>query len=261
MLPPQVSLTTGATTPLLGMDTTFLVISFLMISGRTDLSSPQLLAEHDFLSGMDTYVKHFHPEVAVDNLVHDVFYSSTTIRDSFHDYVKTIVKRYSEEPSVLGWEAANDPRCNSTLPASGVCNPQTVTTWTSDVSTVIKENDPNHLVATGDSGYYCVDCTKVYPYTPPPAAPSLRRRSPAPEGPLTKAKLLAKDEAWKRRNLPPPPPVKRKSLGRSIRARWSAPTEAGLKRQSNGFGSLYDGTFGVDTEDLANIPTVDFSSL
>lgn len=221
---------------------------------------PRNYLSNDF-GGMDTYVRHFHPETNSADLVHDVFYSSQAIRDSFHDYVKTIVKRYKDEPSVIGWEAANDPRCNSTLPASGVCNPQTVTTWTSDVSTVIKDNDPNHLVATGDSGYYCVDCTKVYPYVPPPPAPSMRRRSAHREGPLTRAKLLARDEDWKRRNLPPPAKKRERStLGRMIRARWSAPTESRRKRQSNEFGSLFDGSFGVDTEDLANIPTVDFSS-
>jgi mannan endo-1,4-beta-mannosidase len=34
------------------------------------------------------------------------------------------------------------------------------------------------------------------------------------------------------------------------------------KRQSNnGIGPDFDGSFGIDTEDLANIPAVDFSSL
>lgn len=235
---------------------------------RRDNSSP-LAGSHlprNFLSndfgGMDTYVRHFHPNVAVDELVHDVFYSSQPIINSFNDYIATIVKRYKDHPSVLGWEAANDPRCTSTLPASEVCNPQTITKWTSEVTTVIKQNDPNHLVATGDSGYYCVDCTKVFPFTPPAPVPSMRRRSPHREGPLTRAKILAKDEDWKRRNLPQV--EKRKPrIGRSIRGgKWSAPKDAsGLrKRQGNGFGPVYDGSFGVDTEDLANIPTVDFSS-
>ncbi|KAG8823513.1 hypothetical protein FRC17_009302, partial [Serendipita sp. 399] len=147
-----------------------------------------------------------------------------------------------------------------TLPASTVCNPQTVTKWTADIADIIKQNDPNHLIATGDSGFYCVDCVKVYPYTAPPPAPSQVRRSRV-EGPLTGKRLLAKDPEWKKRNLPSPTRSRRSSLnGPRIRGKWKAP-EAGLKkRQSNDFGPLYDGSFGVDTEDLLNAPGVDFSS-
>jgi mannan endo-1,4-beta-mannosidase len=176
---------------------------------------------------MDTYVQHFHPNVSVNELVHDVFYSSQPIRDSFNDYIATIVKRYADEPSVLGWEAANDPRCNSTLPASTGCTPQTITRWTSEVTTVIKQNDPNHLVASGDSGFYCIDCTKVFPFTPPPPAPSMRRRSTRRESPLTKSRLLAMDDAWKRRNLPQKQERNPRN-GRSFRAgKWMAPRNAG----------------------------------
>jgi len=175
---------------------------------------------------MDTYVKHFHSDQTNGaTLLHDVFYTNQTIINSFHSYVSTIVKRYANEPSVLGWEVANDPRCNSTLPASGVCNPHTITSWTANVTSVIKHNDPNHLVASGDSGFYCVDCTKLFPLPPPPSVsmtPGHTRR----EGPLTRAKLLARDDAWKRRNLPQP--VKRNSKqDRSIRGgKWLAPREA-----------------------------------
>lgn len=145
--------------------------------------------------------------------------------DSFKSYAQTIVKRYSTSTAVLGWEVANDPRCSSTLPASTICNPQTVTSWTADLSQYIKEQDPNHLVSSGDSGFYCVDCPKLFPFVPPPAPSSVlgRKRN---SGPLTRAKLLAKDAAWKKRNLPDfaHKPVAR---GRSIRGKWFAPKDAG----------------------------------
>lgn len=187
------------------------------------LSRPvrRLLAD-PILSGMDTYVRHFAPNTTND-LTHDTFYLNEEIRASFNDYVQTIVTRYKNEPSVIAWEAANDPRCNSTLPATTLCNTNTVTHWTSNTSTVIRQNDPNHLVASGDAGFYCVDCTKVFPYTPPPqTSPGLRKRV---EGPLTRAKILARDAAWKKRNLPPPP--SRRAGGIGIRGKWLAPPESG----------------------------------
>lgn len=73
---------------------------------------------------------------------------------------------------------------------------------------------------------------------------------------------------------------KDKSQLRQVRGSWYAPKDAGQlpfarihpyfctypshavrKRQSNSFGPAFDGSFGVDTEDLANIPGVDFNSL
>jgi mannan endo-1,4-beta-mannosidase len=207
---------------------------------------------------MDTYVRHFTPGTSND-LSHDIFYLDENIRTSFNDFVQTIVSRYKDEPSVIAWEAANDPRCNSTLPAKTLCNTTTVTHWTANTTTVIKQNDPNHLVSSGDAGFYCVDCTKVFPYNPPAPVPSpgLRKRV---EGPLTRAKILSKDAAWKKRNLPPAP--KRRGTVGIRGGKWLAPADADVrKRQTNGFGPLYDGTYGVDTEDLSNVPGVDFSSL
>lgn len=73
---------------------------------------------------------------------------------------------------------------------------------------------------------------------------------------------------------------KDKSKFRQVRGTWYAPRDAGQspyarihshsriyclhaarKRQSNSFGPDFDGSFGVDTEDLANTPGIDFNSL
>lgn len=73
---------------------------------------------------------------------------------------------------------------------------------------------------------------------------------------------------------------KDKSQFRQVRGTWYAPRDAGQlpyarihpysctyclhaarKRQSNSFGPVFDGSFGVDTEDLANTPGIDFNSL
>ncbi|KAG8813564.1 hypothetical protein FRB91_009184 [Serendipita sp. 411] len=231
----------------------------LLSRGLNGQALPRNYLSNDY-GGMDTYVKRFRPNVATSDLVHDIFYTDQNIRNAYKSYAEFIVKRYSNATSVIGWEAANDPRCNSTLPASTVCNPQIITKWTADVANTIKEADPNHLVATGDSGFYCVDCDKVYPYTAPPPAPSAAVRRMRREGPLTSKRILAKDPEWKKRNLPPPSPYKRTLSGLTIRGKWNAPKTSSQKRQSNSFGPLFDGSFGVDTEDLLNAPGVDFSS-
>lgn len=73
---------------------------------------------------------------------------------------------------------------------------------------------------------------------------------------------------------------KDKSQLRQVRGSWYAPRDGGQslyarthpyfrtyrshtvrKRQSNSFGPAFDGSFGVDTEDLANTPGIDFGSL
>ncbi|CCA78057.1 related to beta-mannanase [Serendipita indica DSM 11827] len=256
---------------------------------------PRNYLSNDY-GGMDTYVKHFSPNSQVKDLSHDIFYTDNKMIDSFKSYAATIVKRYSTEPSVLGWEIANDPRCSSTLPSSRLCKTQTLTKWTANIAQTVKQNDPNHLVATGDAGFYCVECPRVFPRPPPstpqpsplpPSQPNNRRRSqpdsrqpvqynnnvpsqpnsqpPTPcvekrKGPLTKKALAARCLEWKKRNFPSQDAQRRAPQGPSIRGRWKAPETSLTKRQSNGFGPLYDGSYGVDTEDLVNAPNVDFSS-
>lgn len=114
--------------------------------------------------GMDVYNRVFLKNAT--NLFHDPFYTSTDILAAFSRYVAEIVKRYANEPSVLGsslsyvvmiavltsskgWEIANDPRCASSLPAANGCTTQTITKWTASVASVVKQNDPNHLVSSG----------------------------------------------------------------------------------------------------------------
>lgn len=93
---------------------------------------------------MDTYVKHFAPNTT-RQLFHDTFYRDKQIRQAFQNFTERIVTRYVDEPTLLGYEFANDPRCNSTLPAANNCNTQTITTWTKEVAAFTKSIDPNHL--------------------------------------------------------------------------------------------------------------------
>ena len=50
--------------------------------------------------GMDVYNKHFCKNAT--EIFHDDFYTKSDILDAYSRYVTTIVKRYANEPSVLG---------------------------------------------------------------------------------------------------------------------------------------------------------------
>src|SRR4029079_2278083 len=65
--------------------------------------------------GMDGYVSWFGAAS------HDDFYRDPRIREAYKSYVSQIVHRqntvtgrvYKDEPSILAWELANEPRCNT----------------------------------------------------------------------------------------------------------------------------------------------------
>ena len=74
----------------------------------------------------------------------------------YYDYVKFIVTRtnaitgrpYTESPSIMAWEIANEPRCFS----SKAENQKAFVEWIDRTSKLIKTLDPNHLVTTGSEG-------------------------------------------------------------------------------------------------------------
>ena len=52
---------------------------------------------------MDLYNQHFRKkDKKATNITHDQFYTDKDIVDAFSRYVATIVKRYANEPTVLG---------------------------------------------------------------------------------------------------------------------------------------------------------------
>jgi len=160
---------------------------------RDDGTLPRAYLSNDY-GGMDLYNRAF-----VSNPTHDDFYTNPDIIKAFKAYVSHVVSRYADNPTVLGWELANDPRCASTLSASSSCNPKTITTWVNDISGYIKSLDSHHLITAGDGGFYCQGCSKIYAKTStkPPSTPG---------------------------------------------------------------GPTFDGSFGVDTEDILSVPCIDFGS-
>ena len=85
---------------------------------------------------------------------HDDFYGDEIIKDWFKDYISMIVHRqnthtgvlYRDEPAILGWELANEPRSSDRSTAL-------ITAWAAELSSFIKSLDPNHLVGTGEEGF------------------------------------------------------------------------------------------------------------
>jgi len=205
--------------------------------------------------GMDAYVRGF-----TKTLTHDEFYTDQTIRKFFLEYIKAVITRFINAPNVLAWELANDPRCSSSLAASPSCNTQTVTTWHSEVAQFIASIDPNHMITTGSQGFICDACPKLFfnqssPSPPPPAA------SPAPGAdrkrsirgimnPTSLFQMITKERRSQRRASTPRDGIK-------IRGRWSASSEA---KRGGGLGSAFDGSTGVDSQDILAIPQMDFGS-
>lgn len=165
-------------------------------TSKPNPSLPPLFLSDDF-GGMDVYVQAFKP-----GGTHDDFYTDSNIISAFKNYIQHVVSRYSNNPTVLGWELANDPRCGSSAPASSSCNTHTITTWVNEISGFIKSIDSKHLVTAGDGGFFCEGCPKLFAKS--------QKRSP--------------------------------------------------HRRNNSPGSAFDGSFGVDTEDIIAVPCIDFGS-
>ncbi|THH10210.1 hypothetical protein EW145_g1499 [Phellinidium pouzarii] len=221
----------------------------------TNNTLPRNTLSNDF-GGMDAYVRGFS-----QNKQHDEFYLNNTIVDIFKNYTTEIVSRYVNSPAVLSWELANDPRCNSSIAASPVCNTTTVTNWHATVAAHVASIDPNHLVSSGVHGFACADCSKSFPIAPKPsvsAAPG--RRSKRSVKPFTNERLLAevKEKRKKTREI-----KKREMLskgdGLRIRGRWIASRQADPSVSSS-VGAAFDGSSGVDSQDILNIPTIGFGA-
>lgn len=83
------------------------------------------------------------------------------IKDAFKAYVKEMVTRYKDSPTIMAWELANEPRCEAdevrNLPRSDDCSPELLSEWIDEMSTYIKSLDPNHLVTWGGEGAFNIE--------------------------------------------------------------------------------------------------------
>lgn len=88
------------------------------------------------------------------------FYSSPQAQKLYRDYISALVNRtnavtglrYKDDPTILSWQLANEPR-----PGSGRTAAQNMPTflgWVSDTADFIKSIDPHHLVSIGTEGLH-----------------------------------------------------------------------------------------------------------
>lgn len=218
---------------------------------------PRGFLSNDY-GGMDTYVS----QIRGENGTHDDFYTNDTVKNAYKAYLNVLIPRYASSKTVIGWEIANDPRCNSSLKASPSCKTTTVTSFVSEIAQHISALDPNHLLASGAAGFLCMpeiaDCPKLFQKPPPPpvASPALEKRHLRRGPPLTKKSVMdIRNNIAKRRALSEPRDTRG---GVAIRGRW---VSAAAKRQaSSESGSALDGSQGVDSEDISSIPQIGFST-
>ncbi|KDQ56016.1 glycoside hydrolase family 5 protein [Jaapia argillacea MUCL 33604] len=156
----------------------------------------------------------------------------------FKAYVQAVVARYKDSPAIFGWEIANDARCFSSLPASPSCNTQSLTKWHADIAKYIKSIDCNHLVTTGLS--------QTLP-APSPAPTSPKKRSVLNRAQVVRDMIDARKE-------------RREAQIKRGKFAASAPEALETRNIDSDTGPTYDGSQGVDSEDLINIPDVDFGT-
>lgn len=109
-----------------------------------------LVNNWDDFGGMDQYVSWF------GGTNHDEFYTNPDIKAAYKNYVRHFLHRRNrytgrlmlEEPAIMTWELANEPRCQSD--ASG----DTLFNWVREMSFFIKSMDRRHLVSVGDEGWF-----------------------------------------------------------------------------------------------------------
>ncbi|MSV29818.1 MAG: hypothetical protein EXQ52_13890 [Bryobacterales bacterium] len=109
--------------------------------------------------GMDQYVRWRGAQF------HDDFYTDLVIRDWYKNWIAHLLNRvntlngvaYKDDPAILLWELANEPRCKGSgiYPKSNRCTTETILQWAGEMSAYIKSIDANHLVGSGDEGFYC----------------------------------------------------------------------------------------------------------
>ena len=86
------------------------------------------------------------------------FQTSKESQELFYNHIRAIVGRtnsitgkpYSEDPAIFSWQIGNEPRCFSDDPdvRSGFI------AWLTESARIIKSIDPNHMVSTGNEGFF-----------------------------------------------------------------------------------------------------------
>lgn len=111
--------------------------------------------------GMDQYVQWYGGQE------HDDFYRREAIKAGYQKTVQHVIRRrnrytglrYHQDPTVMTWELANEPRCQSD--PSG----DTLVEWADEMSRYVSRLAPRQLVAVGDEGFLGEAGNPDYPYS------------------------------------------------------------------------------------------------
>jgi hypothetical protein len=95
--------------------------------------------------------------------IHDQFYTHPVIKAWYRDHVRRIVTRrnhltgltYAEDPTIMAWELANEPRAPSD--GSGA----KMHAWIAEMSAYVQRLAPRQLVGTGLEGWYVMPCAQA----------------------------------------------------------------------------------------------------
>jgi mannan endo-1,4-beta-mannosidase len=120
--------------------------------------------------GMQQYVAWFLglPDDSYGAAVnHDRFYTDPRIREAYRAWAQHVTHhrnpyaglRYNEDPTIMTFELANQPRCRSDK--SG----RTLLAWADEMSRWLKRRAPHQLVAVGDEGFFGTAGDADYPYS------------------------------------------------------------------------------------------------
>jgi len=122
--------------------------------------------------GMPQYVSWFFPDLPGDvysdsPVNHDKFYTEKKIKDCYRAYARYVTHRrnpytglrYNQDPTIMAWELANEPRNRSDKTGAAVL------AWVTEMSSYVKALAPRQLVAVGDEGFYGDPGNPDYPYS------------------------------------------------------------------------------------------------
>lgn len=86
----------------------------------------------------------------------EAFYTNQSCKTAYKNYISYVLNRvntytqvkYMDDPTIMTWELANEPRCQSDTSGDTLYN------WVKEMSSYIKSIDAYHLVAVGDEGFF-----------------------------------------------------------------------------------------------------------
>jgi len=111
-----------------------------------------LLSNTDSHTGITDFVRY-----SASASGHDDFYTDTTCRELYKEYAEAVLTRvnvytgreYRNDPGILMWELVNEPDLLDNDGETSIMQ-----NWIEEMAPFIKSIDDNHLLSTGEIGYY-----------------------------------------------------------------------------------------------------------